>query len=213
VGGLCSGPIDATLLEGETQGDGMDLFGSAALIAASLATAAPSQGAEGAPGAPAAWRMSPAGGCEAVLGDSDPERRGLVAFIETELRDAPYYILITHNLAWQLPRPGEGAFLIGLDDGAPQPPSANVWLEERVIFYIELDAPLRTAAAGARVMHLYSGARRIGSIPLDNLGPSLATLETCLAELARATRPMQVIDAPPEGNPSQSAENPQAPRR
>lgn len=190
----------------------MDLPVAAALIAAALATADP-QVSGPAPAVPAAWRMSPNGGCEAVFGNPDPEGRGFVAFIETEPRDAPYYILITHDLAWRLPRPGEGAFQIGFDEAAPQPPSANVWLEERIIFYIELDAPLRAAAAAARAMHLYSGPRRFATIPLANLGPTLRTLETCLADLARTTTRMEVADAPPEGSAGQAAENPQVPRR
>lgn len=148
--------------------------------------------------APAAWKMSPAGGCEAVLGNPDPGGAGLTAFIETELRDAPYYILIASNGAWTLPTAGEGAFEIGFDGAAPQAWSARASLVDGAQIYLELDAAMRDLVGKARSMEYYSGGRRIGSIPLDNLGPTLRRLETCLVELNRTTVAAPYEDAMPK---------------
>ena len=179
------------------------------LVSAVLAASAPPQGEAEASSPPAAWKMSPAGGCEAVLGTPGPGDAGLTAFIETELRDAPYYILIASNGGWTLPSAGDGAFEIGFDGAAPQARSARASLVDGIQIYLELDPALRDLAGKARSREYYSGDRRIGSIPLDNLGATLRGVEACLAELDRTTIRMEVVDAPSED----AAEEAQGPKR
>ncbi len=146
---------------------------------------------------PASWNMSPHGGCEIVYGTPDPEGPGLVAFMEVDF-DPRRYVLIAWNSEWTFPPPGQRALEIGFDGEAPRALEAHAWLVEGVQLFLEMDAGLRELASRSRAMDYHVGGRRIGSIPLDNFGPTLARLEACLEEQERTTTRLEVVDVPPK---------------